>query len=404
MQRRKFIQMMLGSIAIASPISLLAKNLNIARMSNTSEKFRLVLDLEKKVKFQTFLLDSPFRIIIDIDSLDLVNTFNNLYLESSPIKNIRTAIKGNGTRIVLEMKNPVDINSFELPISSSSNFRIVFDMTPSKIKSTTLLANSGEKSIDNKVSLKPHLKRDIIVVIDAGHGGKDPGAVGKGGAMEKDVVLTIATMLKNRINRQQGFKAHLVRDKDYFVPLRKRVDIARKHNADVFVSIHADAAPRISANGASVYALSERGATSTTARFLAKSENSVDLLGAKSLLNLSDKDPMLAGVILDMSMNSTISSSLSLGSTVLGNLQSVTKLHNKRTEQAAFAVLKSPDIPSILIETGFISNPSDSKKLTNILHQRKLSESIFSGLHEHFYKYPPADTYVEWSKNNKIIS
>jgi N-acetylmuramoyl-L-alanine amidase len=217
--------------------------------------------------------------------------------------------------------------------------------------------------------------------------------------MEKAIVLSIAKLLKGRLDRAKGFKAHLVRDNDFFVPLRKRVEIARKHKADLFISIHADAAPRLSANGASVYVLSERGATSTTAKFLAQSQNSVDLLGAKSLLNLSDKDPMLAGVILDMSMNSTISSSLTLGKSVLESLSKTTRLHIPRTEQAAFAVLKSPDIPSILIETGFISNIRDCEKLRNPMYQKKLSDSIFSGVNDYFNKYPLDGTYLASMKN-----
>lgn len=398
MKRRDLIKALMGGMVLATPLTILASTIqNKVRVWNHDNKLRLVFDLDKHYEYQTFLLENPFRVIIDIQSANLVNQFNQMSISGTPIKSVRSAIHGLGTRMVLEMKKPVVINSFTLA-GEQGGARIVFDMIPSTSGGTPYTnKNVIEKDV-NQFQNSP--KRDIVVVIDAGHGGKDPGAVGKTGEMEKVVVLAIAKLLKAKFDRSQGFKAHLVRDDDFFVPLRKRVEIARKHKADIFVSIHADAAPRISANGASVYALSERGATSTTARYLAKSQNSVDLLGAKSLLDLSDKDPMLAGVILDMSMNSTISSSLTLGGSVLSSLSKTTKLHIPRTEQAAFAVLKSPDIPSILIETGFISNLKDSEKLRNPMYQKKLSESIFAGIDNYFNRYPPQGTYLEWTKSN----
>lgn len=398
MKRRDLVKAVMGGMILTTPLTILASTLqNKVRIWNHDDKLRLVLELDKKYNYQTFLLDSPFRVIIDIDSVNMVNAFNNLSTSGTPVKAIRSALNGSGTRVVLEMKHPVVMNAFALPDTKGAS-RLVFDMTPTQYAGTPY-TNKNVVEKDN-LKIKNSPKRDIVVVIDAGHGGKDPGAVGKSGEMEKVVVLAIAKMLKGKFDRAQGFKAHLVRDSDFFVPLRKRVEIARSHNADMFISIHADAAPRISASGASVYALSERGATSTTAKFLAKSQNSVDLLGAKSLLNLSDKDPMLANVILDMSMNSTISSSLTLGGSVLSSLQRTTNLHIPRTEQAAFAVLKSPDIPSILVETGFISNPRDCQKLMNPLHQRKLADCIFDGINNYFYKFPPNGSYLEWTKAN----
>ncbi|WP_341522031.1 N-acetylmuramoyl-L-alanine amidase [Pseudomonas sp. G.S.17] len=248
---------------------------------------------------------------------------------------------------------------------------------------------------------KAHSKRDVMVVIDPGHGGKDPGAVGAKGEREKDVVLSIAQLLAKRIKREKGFDVRLVRNDDFFVPLRKRVEVAHKYNADIFISIHADAAPRLTASGASVYALSEGGATSATARFMAQRENGADLLGATSLLSLKDKDPMLAGVILDMSMNATIAASLQLGNTILGSLADITTLHQKRVEQAGFAVLKSPDVPSILVETGFISNVRDSQRLVTARHQQAVADGLFAGLQRYFQRNPPADSYVAWQQAQK---
>jgi len=392
------VKALLGGAILFTPLTILASTIqNKVRIWNHDNKLRLVLELDKKYEYQTYLLENPFRVIIDIKSADLVSQFNEMPLSGTPVKAVRSARYGSGTRVVLELKDPVLIDSFTLP-GENKGIRLVFDMKP--------IVSSGDP-YDNKNTIekdfeKPKNKnnRDIVVVIDAGHGGKDPGAVGKNGEMEKAIVLSIAKLLKGRLDRAKGFKAHLVRDNDFFVPLRKRVEIARKHKADLFISIHADAAPRLSANGASVYVLSERGATSTTAKFLAQSQNSVDLLGAKSLLNLSDKDPMLAGVILDMSMNSTISSSLTLGKSVLESLSKTTRLHIPRTEQAAFAVLKSPDIPSILIETGFISNIRDCEKLRNPMYQKKLSDSIFSGVNDYFNKHPLDGTYLASVKDS----
>ncbi len=214
-------------------------------------------------------------------------------------------------------------------------------------------------------------------------------------------MLSIAQLLARRLKREKGFDVRLVRNDDFFVPLRKRVEFAHKSNADMFISVHADAAPRLTASGASVFALSEGGATSATARFMAQRENGADLLGASSLLNLKDKDPMLAGVILDMSMNATIAASLQLGHTVLGSLEGITTLHQKRVEQAGFAVLKSPDVPSILVETGFISNSRDSQRLVTARHQQAVADGLFEGLQRYFQRNPPVDSHMAWVQAQK---
>jgi N-acetylmuramoyl-L-alanine amidase len=240
----------------------------------------------------------------------------------------------------------------------------------------------------------------VVIAIDAGHGGEDPGALGPKGAREKHVVLAIAKELQRQLNAEKGFRAELVRTGDYFIPLRRRTEIARKKGADLFVSIHADAAPRSSAFGASVYALSDRGATSETARWLANSENQSDLIGGTGNVSLDDKDPMLAGVLLDLSMTASMSSSLNVGQKVLVNMGRVTPLHKKRVEQAGFMVLKSPDIPSILVETGFISNPKESGKLATKSHQQALARSIASGVRQFFQQNPPPGTWLAWQRDS----
>lgn len=230
------------------------------------------------------------------------------------------------------------------------------------------------------------------------------GAVAGQGQYEKHVTLAISKELQRQINAEKGFRAELVRTGDYFIPLRKRTEIARKKGADLFVSIHADAAPRASAFGASVYALSERGATSETARWLADAENQSDLIGGAGNVSLDDKDKMLAGVLLDLSMTASLSSSLNVGQKVLSNMGGITPLHKRRVEQAGFMVLKSPDIPSILVETGFISNPNEAKKLHSASHQQALARSITTGVKQFFHENPPPGTYVAWLRDEGKIA
>lgn len=392
MHRRHLLNWILASAAFALPFGVSATQIRNARLWRSDDKLRLVFDLSGPVQFKTFSLSAPERLIIDLNGASLSGDFSQLVLNNTVIRSIRSGHYGHGdTRIVLDLSEPVQLNSFQLPPQDGQGHRLVLDL-----KTAAPLQIAAAPIID-----KAHPKRDIIVVVDPGHGGKDPGAVGAKGEREKDVVLSIAQLLAKRLKREKGFDVKLVRNDDFFVPLRKRVEIARKHNADMFISVHADAAPRLTASGASVYCLSEGGATSATARFMAQRENGADLLGATSLLNLKDKDPMLAGVILDMSMNATIAASLQLGSTVLGSLAGITTLHQKRVEQAGFAVLKSPDVPSILVETGFISNARDSQRLVTARHQQAVADGLFEGLQRYFQKNPPMNSYIAWQQEQK---
>jgi N-acetylmuramoyl-L-alanine amidase len=394
MHRRQLLNLILASAAFALPFGVSATQIRNARLWRSDDKLRLVFDLSGPVQYKTFSLSAPERLIIDLSGANLSGDFSQLALSNTVIRSIRSGQFGVGdTRIVLDLSGPVQLASFLLPPQDGQGHRLVLDL---KTAAPLQMAAAPEASID-----KAHPKRDIIVVVDPGHGGKDPGAVGAKGEREKDVVLSIAQLLAKRLKREKGFDVKLVRNDDFFVPLRKRVEIARKHNADMFISVHADAAPRLTASGASVYCLSEGGATSATARFMAQRENGADLLGATSLLNLKDKDPMLAGVILDMSMNATLAASLQLGNTVLGSLAGITTLHQKRVEQAGFAVLKSPDVPSILVETGFISNARDSQRLVTARHQQAVANGLFEGLQRYFQKNPPVNSYIAWQQEQK---
>ncbi len=396
MHRRHLLNLILASAAFALPFGASATQIRNARLWRSDEKLRLVFDLSGPVRYKTFALSAPDRLIIDVAGANLRGDFSQLALSGTVIRSIRSGLFGRGdTRIVLDLNGPVLLNSFLLAPQDGQSHRLVMDLVSAKTASMVPMVPRETPKIST------HPKRDIIVVVDPGHGGKDPGAVGAKGEREKDVVLSIAQLLAKRLKKENGFDVKLVRNDDFFVPLRKRVEIARQHKADMFISVHADAAPRLTASGASVYCLSEGGATSATARFMAQRENGADLLGATSLLNLKDKDPMLAGVILDMSMNATIAASLQLGSTVLGSLAGITTLHQKRVEQAGFAVLKSPDVPSILVETGFISNARDSQRLVTARHQQAVANGLFEGLQRYFEKNPPIDSYLAWQQEQR---
>ncbi len=362
------------------------------RLWRAPDKTRIVLDLSQPVEHRLFSLESPARIVIDLSDTQLNADIKALNLESTPIKRVRSAARNESDlRIVLDLSDKVKPRSFVLARQSGKSDRLVIDLSD-EIKSTVKTA----KTVENR----SESKRDIIIVLDAGHGGEDPGAVGRKKLYEKDVVLDISRELAKLIDKERGFTAKLVRDGDYYVPLHKRRDFARKQRADLFVSIHADAFTSPQANGASVFALSHRGATSETARFLAQKENDADLIGGVTNVNLEGKSPDVQSVLVDLFMKATLTSSLEAGTDVLGAMSKVARLHKSHVEQAGFVVLKSPDVPSILVETGFISNPGEAKKLSSRAYRKKMARQIFNGIKSYFYRSPPAGSYVAWRQRN----
>ncbi len=408
MHRRQLLNLILASTTLALPFGASAALVRDARLWRSSDKLRVVFDLSGPVQFKTFTLQAPDRLIVDVAGTQLSGDFSHLNLAGTSVRAIRSGPFGHGdTRIVFDLKAPMQSTAFLLGPQQGQGHRLVLDLVQQgKVVAPAVIASAPPPEAMPPEPEKPstsnfHPKRDIVVVVDPGHGGKDPGAIGGKGEREKDVVLSIAQLLARRLKREKGYTVHLVRNDDFYVPLRKRVEFAHQRNADMFISVHADAAPRLTASGASVFALSENGATSATARMMAERENGVDLLGAASLLNLKDKDPMLANVIIDMSMNATIAASLQLGHTVLGSLADITTLHQKRVEQAGFAVLKSPDVPSILVETGFISNASDAQRLVTARHQQAVADRLFAGINTYFEKNPPSGSYVAWAQEQK---
>lgn len=372
------------------------------RLWQSPDSTRLVLDLTAPVQYKVFTLPSPTRVVIDLDNITLAPGLEPPSLERSPVTGVRFGKRDpKGVRVVLDVSRKLEPRSFLLPKHGDKSDRLVLDLLdPSANSSPATAAPTPATSqpVQDLSDLIPG-KRDIVIAVDAGHGGEDPGALGPGRVQEKTVVLAISKQLVDMINREPGYKAHLVRSGDYYIPLSGRRDKARKLRADLFVSVHADAFKNPKASGASVFALSHKGATSETARFLAQKENEADLIGGVGDVNLTDVDNRLAEVLVDLSMTATLSSSLQVGDRVLKEMGQIAKLHKKQVEQAGFLVLKSPDVPSILVETGFISNPQEAQKLNTPSYRRFMAEAIFKGIKGYFYDSPPAGSYVAWSKN-----
>ena len=379
---RAWTLIVLGFLAVSSAW---AAEVHDVRLWRAPDHTRIVFDLTGPAQHKLIMLSNPSRIVLDIQDTQLRAELSRLKLTDTPVQLIRSGVRdGDDLRIVLEMGVQVDPRSFALKANEQAGDRLVLDLYDQQVRVA-----------DVKKSVKQSAKRDIIIAIDAGHGGEDPGALGPGRVREKDVVLAIAKELSALFKADTGFQSTMIRSGDYYISLRGRRDLARKRQADLFVSIHADAFKRKQANGASVYALSTRGATSTAASYLAKRENAADLVGG---VTLSDKDDLLAGVLADLSMTSTLDTSLKLGDRVLRNVDDVARLHKKNVEQAGFAVLKSPDIPSILVETGFISNPQESKKLATRSYQKRMAHAIHRGIRDWFLAHPPSGTLLAWQK------
>ncbi|HGM5582267.1 TPA: N-acetylmuramoyl-L-alanine amidase [Pseudomonas putida] len=388
MDRRRFLQLLFAGCAL--PLSHFVQagtgaQVRGAVMRRSADGVALLLELSGPVQARSFTLEAPPRLVLDLQGAGLATSFDGVALQGTPVRAIRSAAtQDGGLRVVLDL-NQAGISADLQRLAGGRQLLLRLGNLP--LAATVAQPGPG-------AGVKAPQGRDLLIVVDAGHGGKDPGAVGSGGEQEKLVALAIARLLARRIDAQKGFKARLVRNQDVFIPLRKRAEMAQRLNADLFISVHADAAPRRTASGASVFALSEHGATSTVARWMAQRENDADFVGVSSVLKKPPKDPVVAGVLLDMSMNATISTSLDLGHSVLGQLEGVAGLHQARVEQAGFAVLKSPSVPSILVETGFMSNARDCQRLQDPRHQRKVAEAIFAGLDKHFRRRAPDGSYL----------
>ena len=383
-------------------LSATAENIvNATRVWPAPDYTRVTIESSLAISNDQMMLQNPERIVVDLKDIELNEALRQLSSKvdglDPNIKEIRVGqFNPKVTRLVIDLKTSASVKIFSLKPYKEYKHRLVIDVYPKgKDEIENLLKQleqKGNKQQYPKI-LTPEKKRSTIIAIDAGHGGEDPGAKGARGTYEKIITLQIAKKLKKVIDKEPYMKAVLIRTGDYYVPLIKRVSKARKIKADIFISIHADAFRKRSVRGSSVFALSERGATSAFAKFLANNANEADLIGGVSI---DDKEPILARTLLDLSQSATINDSLKLGNHVLKEIKTVNKLHKKYVEQAGFAVLKAPDIPSILIETAFISNRKEEKNLRSAAFQQKLSLSILKGIKKYIKGGQSTAFYTEY--------
>jgi len=432
--RRRLIKLTGASLLLTvSPLSRAAPARNAGvlavRIWPAADYTRVAIEHAAPLKYTHFLVRNPERLVVDLEGIELNNVLESLANKVAPddpnIRLLRAGrYKPGVVRLVMELKGEVNPQVFVLPPVGGYGHRLVLDVYPLNPPDPLLsLLDSKEPrpaAVESRAGSRPDSRpeppaeaktepkpeappqvaeqkvvkrqgrpmvdRLVTITLDPGHGGEDPGAVGSGGSYEKNVTLAVAKRLRAKIEAEPNMRAVLTRDSDFFVPLHARVQKARRIQSDLFVSIHADAFVRPDANGSSVFVLSESGASSSAARYLAQKENAADLIGG---VNLDVKDPILARTLLDLSQTATINDSLKLGKAVLGELGGINRLHKASVEQAGFAVLKAPDIPSILVETAFISNPEEEKRLNDDAYQDKMAEAIFSGIKKYLAKNPP---------------
>jgi len=344
-----------------------------------SDKTRVVLDLSHSVEHSIFTLRNPHRVVIDLKDSRLSAALTNMPSGTGAVRAIRSGLRSDGQlRVVIDLNEDVRSRTFAAGPNGQYGDRLVIDLQRANSLATVKRASEEYQP-----------GRDIVIAIDPGHGGHDPGAIGKQRTREKDVALAISRELARRINAEPGMRAILVRNSDVYVDHRARTAIARRNRADLFVSIHADAVDDRRASGASVYALSLKGASDEAAKQLAERENA-----SVGGVSLDDKDDVLASVLIDLSQNASLSASLDVGDKVIGEMSKVAKMHRRTVQQAGFLVLKSPDMPSILVEAAFISNPDEERRLRDPAYQARLANSIMAGLRSYFYTNPPPDTQI----------
>jgi|SRR5450830_286424 len=413
-------------VSVLTPMPALASQILAVRVWPSDDYTRVTLENDSNLKVTHFVVKNPERLVVDIEGIDLNSTLKDLVAKIQPndpyIKQVRVGQnRPSVVRLVFDLKDEIKPQVFTLEPVGEYKYRFVIDLYPANPPDPiAALIQKGNWPKDQQTEIKPplaeakpdakpappapdedppqvakarpqddtklQLTRMITIALDPGHGGEDPGAIGSRGNREKDVVLSIAKRLKKKIEEQPNMRVMLTRDADFFVPLGMRVQKARKVQADLFISIHADAFVQPTARGSSVFALSEKGASSTAARWLANKENSADMIGG---VNIKTHDKQLASVLLDLSTTAQINDSLRIGNAVLREIGGINKLHKGAVEQAGFAVLKAPDIPSILIETAFISNPEEEAKLTDNSYQDDMADAIMTGIKKYFSKNPP---------------
>lgn len=378
---RAFVFMLIGIASAAS-----ATEVKSVRVREADNHTRATIDLSEAPDYRVFTLADPDRLVVDIRQGRLRGSIDGD--GDGVVRKVRSGQpEADRLRIVFDLAGPVRPKSFMLDATGRARHRLVVDMLPASAAPAPLAVETPMSS----QSAAPTGEREVVVAIDAGHGGQDPGAIGAKGTHEKTITLKVAQLLAERIDAEPGMRAVLIRDDDTFVQLHERFQKARSEKADLFVSIHADAALNRSAKGSSVYMLSTRGASNEAARYLAERENRADLVGGVSL---NDKDKTLAAVLLDLSQGATLEASAVAAEHVLASLTRMGKAHKRQVERANFVVLRSPDVPSVLVETGFISNPDEEKKLNDPRHRVRLAEAVMLGIRDYFHSAPPPGTWI----------
>ena len=396
-KRRDFLKFAGAAMTLlVSPVGQAATSILAVRVWPARDYTRVTLEYREPIAFTHQVVKNPERLVVDLEGVEfnsVLQSLPNKISDTDPyIKLIRAGRNRPGVvRLVIDLKAEIQPQVFMLKPVGEYGHRLVLDLYPTVADDPLLallekLEAQPEKGPAKEPGPQPEITRMVTIVLDPGHGGEDPGAIGRGGSYEKHVTLEVARRLKAKIDAEPNMRSMLTRDGDYFIPLHQRVQKARRVQADLFVSVHADAFVKPTARGSSVFVLSENGASSSAARWLAQRENAADLIGG---VNLDVKDPHLARTLLDLSQTATINDSLKLGKAVLGELGGVNTLHKPHVEQAGFAVLKAPDIPSILIETAFISNPDEERRLNDDAYQEKMAEAILRGIKGYFAKNPP---------------
>ncbi len=409
-------------LVLVSPTIFSATLVTPTTVTRAPHLWTMTFNVKGPLSYSGFSLHNPNRFVLDINQARLSKKPSASRYVGTPINRIRVGRRKNhDLRLVFDLDYPVKIKLYLLK-GKKNHKKLVLKLigkrqvvkgfswptdkntikraqTPALPKSVIKATVTNRKSVKALPVITAPLKKkrpqNIIVVIDPGHGGKDPGASGPGGHHEKTVVLAISKVLQRSINKLPGFKAYSTRKGDYYLTLRQRLVVARRYKADMFIAIHADAWKNRSASGASVYALSRRGATSEAARWLAARENKSELMGG---LNLSNKSNVLRSVLINLSQTATIRASLIIGEDLIQSLRGIVRLHHGKVEQAAFVVLKSPDIPSLLVETGFISNPYEERRLRSPRFQQRLATQLARGIQRYFRAHPPRDTWLAYKK------
>ncbi len=392
-QRIAFFLACVGLAASLSAFAASVVRVQDVRLWSGPEGTRLVLDLSAPARYEVFAIDHPDRIVIDLENAELASRLR-LPDGQGPVKAIRSGPQpGHGLRLVLDLDSPRPTTSFTVGRDGAAGHRLVVELpSTAGVSADAAAPREAEAARPVKTLADADAKgRDLVIAVDAGHGGQDPGAIGRGGTHEKDVTLAIARKLASAIDAEEGMRAVLIRDGDYFITLGGRTRKARQLGADMFVSVHADSVGNRDVSGSSVYVLSLRGASDEAARWLAERENAADLMGGVSL---DDKSDVLASVLLDVTQKESVSNSVEAADSVLASLRRIGTVHRPRVQHAGFVVLKSPDIPSMLVETAFISNTADERRLRDPDQQQQLARAIRDGVRRYFYDKPPPGTRI----------